>query len=194
MGIVKGTAKQVIKRGMMIYHGNKAKYTAAKEKLDGRVQDANPASTTPGHTSSSAGTFVRPLVKEAMKGGIMLYEAGKKSIKRVKQEIDHGMTDARAAMKEPGTKTLPAVKDIARPVAKEVIKGGMVFYDRIKGMLQEVGKVGKDIVAEAKEELNAKALSGNQTVAPIGGAVKKERKRRAASVNKPSTRIRKSDV
>ena len=40
-----------------------------------------------------------------------------------------------------------------RPLAKEVIKGGMVAYSAVSEMVAETGEQFNDIVAEAKSEM-----------------------------------------
>lgn len=51
-----------------------------------------------------------------------------------------------------------------RPLAKEVIKGGIVVYEAVAGMVAETGESVKDLVAEAKSDLEkskTQAGSGN---------------------------------
>jgi len=48
---------------------------------------------------------------------------------------------------------IPVVAKVGKPVAKAVVKGGIVFYEKGKGMMSETGEVFEDIVAEAKAEL-----------------------------------------
>lgn len=45
-----------------------------------------------------------------------------------------------------------AVANIVKPVAKAVIKGGIIFYERGKEAFAEIKEVGEDMVAEAKAE------------------------------------------
>jgi hypothetical protein len=42
---------------------------------------------------------------------------------------------------------------IGKPLAKATIKGGIVLYEKGKGVLAEVGESIEDIIAEAKAEL-----------------------------------------
>jgi hypothetical protein len=42
---------------------------------------------------------------------------------------------------------------IGKPLAKASIKGGIVLYEKGKGVLAEVGESIEDIIAEAKAEL-----------------------------------------
>ncbi len=42
---------------------------------------------------------------------------------------------------------------IGKPIAKATIKGGIVLYEKGKGVLAEVGENLEDLIAEAKAEL-----------------------------------------
>lgn len=48
---------------------------------------------------------------------------------------------------------LPVVAGIGKPIAKSIIKGGIVAYEKSKGAFAEIGETWEDIVAEAKAEL-----------------------------------------
>lgn len=48
---------------------------------------------------------------------------------------------------------LPVVAGIGKPIAKSVIKGGLVAYERSKAAIAELGETWDDIVAEAKSEI-----------------------------------------
>lgn len=48
---------------------------------------------------------------------------------------------------------LPVVAGVGKPVAKSLIKGGLVFYEKSRGALAEVGETWEDIVAEARAEM-----------------------------------------
>jgi len=48
---------------------------------------------------------------------------------------------------------VPAVGRVARPVAKTVIKGGLVVYDRAREVVAEAGETVEDLVAEASSEM-----------------------------------------
>ncbi len=53
---------------------------------------------------------------------------------------------------------VPVVAGVGKPLAKATIKGGIVLYEKGKGVIAEVGETLEDIVAEAKAELaSAKA-------------------------------------
>ena len=46
-----------------------------------------------------------------------------------------------------------AAGKLGKPLAKATIKGGIVLYEKGKGVIAEVGESLEDIVAEAKAEL-----------------------------------------
>lgn len=48
---------------------------------------------------------------------------------------------------------VPAVGRVARPVAKTVIKGGLVVYERGREVAAELGEAVEDLVAEASSEM-----------------------------------------
>lgn len=48
---------------------------------------------------------------------------------------------------------IPAVAKASKPVAKALIKGGMIAYKKSKSAIAETGEVLEDLVAEAKVEL-----------------------------------------
>jgi hypothetical protein len=51
-----------------------------------------------------------------------------------------------------------------RPLVKEVIKGGIVAYEAVSGLVSETGESFKDLVAEAKNDIEkskTQAGSGN---------------------------------
>lgn len=48
-----------------------------------------------------------------------------------------------------------------RPLAKEVIKGGIVVYNAVSGLVAETSEQFSDLVAEAKAEVTQSSTSGN---------------------------------
>ncbi|MBD2361056.1 DUF5132 domain-containing protein [Anabaena sp. UHCC 0399] len=48
---------------------------------------------------------------------------------------------------------LPVFAGIGKPIAKSIIKGGIVAYEKSKGAFAELGETWEDVVAEAKAEL-----------------------------------------
>lgn len=48
---------------------------------------------------------------------------------------------------------VPVVAGVGKPIAKTAIKGGILLYEKSKGVIAEVGETFEDIMAEAKAEL-----------------------------------------
>lgn len=48
---------------------------------------------------------------------------------------------------------VPAAGKVMKPLAKAAIKGGIVLYEKGKGVIAEVGETLEDLLAEAKAEL-----------------------------------------
>ncbi|MBW4611916.1 MAG: DUF5132 domain-containing protein [Desmonostoc vinosum HA7617-LM4] len=48
---------------------------------------------------------------------------------------------------------LPIVAGIGKPIAKTIIKGGLVAYEKSKGAFAELGETWEDMVAEARAEI-----------------------------------------
>jgi hypothetical protein len=55
---------------------------------------------------------------------------------------------------------------IGKPLAKATIKGGIVLYEKGKGVIAEIGENVEDIIAEAKAEL----AEGTSEVAAVAEA------------------------
>ena len=53
---------------------------------------------------------------------------------------------------------IPAVAKASKPVAKALIKGGMIAYKKSKSAIAETGEVLEDLVAEVKAELAEEEL------------------------------------
>jgi hypothetical protein len=62
---------------------------------------------------------------------------------------------------------LPAVAAVARPLAKAVIKSGLIFYEKGRETFAELNEMFEDIVAEARAEVEQahapKAVSAPET-------------------------------
>lgn len=72
---------------------------------------------------------------------------------------------------------VPVAGKVMKPIAKAAIKGGIVLYEKGKGVVAEVGETLEDLLAEAKAELAAEhekeempALAAEVEVSPEGGA------------------------
>ncbi|MBW4564681.1 MAG: DUF5132 domain-containing protein [Mojavia pulchra JT2-VF2] len=48
---------------------------------------------------------------------------------------------------------LPVVAGIGKPLAKTLIKGGLVAFEKSKGAFAELGETWEDMVAEARAEI-----------------------------------------
>jgi hypothetical protein len=48
---------------------------------------------------------------------------------------------------------IPVAGKVLKPLAKATVKGGIVLYEKGKGVLAEVGESLEDIIAEARAEL-----------------------------------------
>jgi hypothetical protein len=49
---------------------------------------------------------------------------------------------------------VPVAAGVVKPMAKAAIKGGIVIYEKGKGVIAEVGETLEDLVSEAKAELS----------------------------------------
>jgi hypothetical protein len=63
---------------------------------------------------------------------------------------------------------VPVAGKVVKPVAKAAIKGGIVLYEKGKGVIAEVGESLEDIIAEAKAELLTEKEEGSETAAIAG--------------------------
>ena len=55
---------------------------------------------------------------------------------------------------------VPVVTGVGKPIAKAAIKGGILIYEKGKGVIAEVGETFEDIVAEARAELADQQAEG----------------------------------
>ena len=55
-----------------------------------------------------------------------------------------------------------AAGQIGKPIAKATIKGGIVLYEKGKGVIAGVGESLEDIIAEAKAELAEEAAEAGE--------------------------------
>ncbi len=63
---------------------------------------------------------------------------------------------------------LPALGAVGRPLAKSLVRGGMVLYDRSREAVALVGEAAEDIVAEIRAEQLVPAGDMPATSAPRG--------------------------
>jgi hypothetical protein len=55
------------------------------------------------------------------------------------------------------------VGSILRPIAKELIKGGIVLADTVSELASETGEKFKDLLAEAKSEMETSKTQAQET-------------------------------
>jgi hypothetical protein len=48
---------------------------------------------------------------------------------------------------------IPVVAGIGKPIAKSIVKGGIVAYEKSRSAFAEMGETWEDIIAEAKAEI-----------------------------------------
>jgi len=60
------------------------------------------------------------------------------------------------------------IGSLLRPIAKELIKGGIVVADAVTELASETGEKFKDLLAEAKSELEQSQTQGQATNKPDG--------------------------
>jgi len=48
---------------------------------------------------------------------------------------------------------VPVVAGVGKPIAKAAVKGGILLYEKGRGVISEVGETFEDIMAEARAEL-----------------------------------------
>jgi hypothetical protein len=58
---------------------------------------------------------------------------------------------------------VPGASNLSRPLVKAVVKGGIVLYEKGKGVVAEVSGALKDILAEAKGEVAEAKAKGIET-------------------------------
>ncbi len=64
---------------------------------------------------------------------------------------------------------ISGIGSIFRPIAKELIKGGIVVADAVSEYASETGEKFKDLLAEAKSELEKPQTQGQETEKTEGG-------------------------
>ena len=60
------------------------------------------------------------------------------------------------------------IGSIFRPIAKELIKGGIVVADSVSEFASETGEKFKDLLAEAKSELETSKTQAQETDKTVG--------------------------
>ncbi|MDM9381976.1 DUF5132 domain-containing protein [Chlorogloeopsis sp. ULAP01] len=59
---------------------------------------------------------------------------------------------------------LPVLAGVGKPIAKGIIKGGILFYEKSRGAIAEVGETWEDIVAEARAELGESRMKSAEPI------------------------------
>lgn len=59
----------------------------------------------------------------------------------------------------------PVVASIAKPLAKSAIKAGIIFYDKSRETVAELGEVLDDLVAEARAEIETPLVATAEVAA-----------------------------
>ncbi|WP_026732356.1 DUF5132 domain-containing protein [Fischerella sp. PCC 9605] len=59
---------------------------------------------------------------------------------------------------------LPVIAGVAKPIVKTAVKGGILFYEKSKGAIAEVGESWEDIVAEARAEIGEARMKSAEPV------------------------------
>jgi ribosomal protein S19E (S16A) len=65
------------------------------------------------------------------------------------------------------------IGSIFRPILKELIKGGIVVADNVSELASETGEKFKDLLAEAKSELETSKIQGQATNKTVSSTVTK---------------------
>ncbi len=60
------------------------------------------------------------------------------------------------------------IGSVFRPIVKELIKGGIVVFDAVSEFVSETGEQFKDLVSEAKTELEKSKSQGQETAKTEG--------------------------
>jgi hypothetical protein len=81
---------------------------------------------------------------------------------------------------------LPAVARLARPLMKAAIRSGIIFYEKGRETVAELGEVVEDIVAEAQAEISEPEAAAGAVAAGVA-AKPGPRRRRAKRPARPET-------
>ncbi|MFN6559736.1 MAG: DUF5132 domain-containing protein [Nostoc sp. ChiSLP01] len=53
---------------------------------------------------------------------------------------------------------LPLIGSVGRPIAKAMVKNGILFYEKNKAALTELGETWEDIISEARSEVGEQRM------------------------------------
>jgi hypothetical protein len=76
--------------------------------------------------------------------------------------------DATKATATSAERIVSGIAAVFRPIAKELIKGGIVLADNVSELASESGEKFKDLLAEAKSELEKSKTQAQETDKPDG--------------------------
>ena len=77
--------------------------------------------------------------------------------------------DATKSTSMSAERIVSGIEAVFRPIAKELIKGGIVVADAVSELTAETGEKFKDLLAEAKSELEKSQNQGPETEKTEGG-------------------------
>jgi len=81
--------------------------------------------------------------------------------------------DAAKATPTAVERIVSGVEPVFRPIAKELIKGGIVVADSVSEFASETGEKFKDLLAEAKSELEMSRIRGQESNKAVAGTMAK---------------------
>jgi len=70
-------------------------------------------------------------------------------------------------------RVVSGIEPVFRPIAKELIKGGIVVADSVSEFASGTGEKFKDLLAEAKSELKMSKVQGQETNKTVAGTIQK---------------------
>lgn len=65
---------------------------------------------------------------------------------------------------------VPIISSVGKPLAKSVIKSGILLYEKSRETVAELGEVFEDLVAEAKAELEGHGLTAGVAAGGMAAA------------------------
>jgi hypothetical protein len=116
--------------------------------------------------------FVKPMAKNVVKGGILISEVftGRRDVPG--EGAGPGKGGETGGPSGGAAKASGPKYAVARPLAKSVVKGGIVAYEKGKQVLSEAGDGVRELVAEAKAEMAQMPAAAPEGNPPAGAAEK----------------------
>ena len=78
---------------------------------------------------------------------------------------------------------IPAIKRSGRPLAKSLVKGGIVLYEKGREAVAGAGEMMEDVVAEVRAEATAKQAATAEVDAPAAYVIRPEFQQQVDSGN-----------